>query len=207
MNKVILIGNLSKDFNLKYLNTGTAVGDVSLAVNMPYKNKEGKTENEVCYIDLNMFGRTAEVCNQYLKKGSKICVEGRLIYQSWQDTQGNKKSKHVVSVEKVEFLDSKNGNTENQYQSNNNAQVEAPQVEANINLDQMENNALDSMIQKNFSIYQENEKIVIHFQGTNDEYESIKPIWADVFSHIKTKYQGKEFEIKKDIIEPDEIPF
>lgn len=207
MNKVILIGNLSKDFNLRYLTTGTAVGDVSLAVNMSYKNKEGKTENEVCYIDLNMFGRTAEVCNQYLKKGSKICVEGRLIYQSWQDTQGNKKSKHVVSVEKVEFLDSKNGNTENQYQSNNNAQVEAPQVEANINLNQVENNALDSMIQKNFSIYQENGKIVIHFQGTSDEYESIKPIWADVFSHIKTKYQGKEFEIKKDIIEPDEIPF
>lgn len=197
MNKVILIGNLSRDFNLKYLNTGTAVGDVSLAVNMPYKNKDGETENEVCYIDLNMFGRTAEVCNQYLKKGSKICVEGRLIYQSWQDTQGNKKSKHVVSVEKVEFLDSKNSNTENQYQSNNNAQNNNSQAE----------NALDSMIQKNFSIYPENEKIVIHFKGTSDEYEGIKPIWADVFSHIKTKYQGKEFEIKKDIIETEEIPF
>ncbi len=197
MNKVILIGNLSRDFNLKYLNTGTAVGDVSLAVNMPYKNKEGETENEVCYIDLNMFGRTAEVCNQYLKKGSKICVEGRLIYQSWQDTQGNKKSKHVVLVEKVEFLDSKNSNTENQYQSNNNAQNNNSQAE----------NALDSMIQKNFSIYQENGKIVVHFKGTSDEYNSIKPIWADVFSHIKTKYEGKEFEIKKDIIEPDEIPF
>lgn len=197
MNKVILIGNLSRDFNLKYLNTGTAVGDVSLAVNMAYKTQDGKTENEVCYIDLNMFGRTAEVCNQYLKKGSKICVEGRLIYQSWQDTQGNKKSKHVVSVEKVEFLDSKNSNTENQYQSNNNAQNNNSQAE----------NSLDSMIQKNFSIYQENGKIVIHFKGTSDEYNSIKPIWADVFSHIKTKYEGKEFEIKKDIIEPDEIPF
>lgn len=197
MNKVILIGNLSRDFNLKYLNTGTAVGDVSLAVNMAYKTQDGKTENEVCYIDLNMFGRTAEVCNQYLKKGSKICVEGRLIYQSWQDTQGNKKSKHVVSVEKVEFLDSKNSNTENQYQSNNNAQNNNSQAE----------NALDSMIQKNFSIYQENGKIVVHFKGTSDEYNSIKPIWADVFSHIKTRYEGKEFEIKKDIIEPDEIPF
>lgn len=197
MNKVILIGNLSRDFNLKYLNTGTAVGDVSLAVNMAYKTQDGKTENEVCYIDLNMFGRTAEVCNQYLKKGSKICVEGRLIYQSWQDTQGNKKSKHVVSVEKVEFLDSKNSNTENQYQSNNNAQNNNSQAE----------NALDSMIQKNFSIYQEDGKIVIHFKGTSDEYNSIKPIWADVFSHIKTKYEGKEFEIKKHIIEPDEIPF
>lgn len=197
MNKVILIGNLSRDFNLKYLNTGTAVGDVSLAVNMAYKTQDGKTENEVCYIDLNMFGRTAEVCNQYLKKGSKICVEGRLIYQSWQDTQGNKKSKHVVSVEKVEFLDSKNSNTENQYQSNNNAQNNNSQAE----------NALDSMIQKNFSIYQENGKIVVHFKGTSDEYNSIKPIWADVFSHIKTKYEGKEFEVKKDIIEPDEIPF
>ena len=197
MNKIILIGNLSRDFNLKYLNTGTAVGDVSLAVNMAYKTQDGKTENEVCYIDLNMFGRTAEVCNQYLKKGSKICVEGRLIYQSWQDTQGNKKSKHVLSVEKVEFLDSKNSNTENQYQSNNNAQNNNSQAE----------NALDSMIQKNFSIYQENGKIVIHFKGTSDEYESIKPIWVDVFSHIKTKYQGKEFEIKKDIIETEEIPF
>ena len=66
MNKIILIGNLSRDFNLKYLNTGTAVGDVSLAVNMAYKTQDGKTENEVCYIDLNMFGRTAEVCNKYL---------------------------------------------------------------------------------------------------------------------------------------------
>ena len=175
MNKIILIGNLSRDFNLKYLNTGTAVGDVSLAVNMAYKTQDGKTENEVCYIDLNMFGRTAEVCNQYLKKGSKICVEGRLIYQSWQDTQGNKKSKHVVSVEKVEFLDSKNSNTENQYQSNNNAQNNNSQAE----------NALDSMIQKNFSIYQENGKIVIHFKGTSDEYESIKPIWVDCIEVIR----------------------
>ena len=135
MNKVILIGNLSRDFELRYLNTGVAVGNVNIATNRTYTREDGTKEQEVCFIDLSMYGRTAEVCKQYLKKGSKICVEGRLVYQQWNDTQGNKKSKHVIVVEKVEFLDPKNAiaNDDNMQNAKNN-QVIKPQVEASVSL-------------------------------------------------------------------------
>lgn len=124
MNKVILIGNLSNDFELRYLNTGTAVGNASLAVNRSFTRQDGTKDNEAMFIDLSLFGRTAEVCNQYLKKGSKICVEGYLSLQQWQDKSGNKKSKHVVIVEKVEFL-----HTKSETQAQKPAQVAQPQMQ------------------------------------------------------------------------------
>ena len=105
MNKVILIGNLTKNIDLKYLTTGVAVGESSMAINQVYKKQDGTKVQDTCFIDIVMYGRSAEISNQYLKKGSKLCIEGKLNFQQWSDQNGNKRSKHIVSVEKVEFLD------------------------------------------------------------------------------------------------------
>ena len=132
MNKVILIGNLTKEVEIKQLTSGIIVGNMSLAVNRYFVRADGTKDNEVCYIDLVVYGKSAELCKQWLFKGSKICVEGRLMYQQWQTQSGEKRSKHVVSVEKVEFLNSKNDNTT----SGNNTQAMSPQIEAQIDLGQ-----------------------------------------------------------------------
>lgn len=208
MNKVFLIGNLSKEFELKYLNTGLAVGSVSIATNRTYTKDNGEKENEVMFIDLSMFGRTAEICNQYLKKGSKICVEGRLVLQQWNDTQGNKKSKHIIAVEKVEFLDSKNDNITGDNVDKANKQVVKAQVEASINLNNVEN-ALDSIIKKNFHVNVENDKAIIHFKGTQVEYDNAKAQWETLFNRIKASTNAKSFDVTKEITDDnlDEIPF
>ncbi|MDY5822619.1 MAG: single-stranded DNA-binding protein [Helicobacter sp.] len=133
MNKVILIGNLTKEVEIKQLTSGNIVGNMSLAVNRYFVRADGTKDNEVCYIDLVVYGKSAELCKQWLFKGSKICVEGRLMYQQWQTQSGEKRSKHVVSVEKVEFLNSKNDNTTS---GNKNTQAMSPQIEAQIDLGQ-----------------------------------------------------------------------
>ena len=133
MNKVILIGNLTKEVEIKQLTSGNIVGNMSLAVNRYFVRTDGTKDNEVCYIDLVVYGKSAELCKQWLFKGGKICVEGRLMYQQWQTQSGEKRSKHVVSVEKVEFLNSKNDNTTS---GNKNTQAMSPQIEAQIDLGQ-----------------------------------------------------------------------
>ncbi|RDU61408.1 single-stranded DNA-binding protein [Helicobacter sp. MIT 14-3879] len=106
-NKVIILGNLTRDVELRYLNTGTAIATIGLASNRKYKKQDGTPNEEVCFIDVTLFGRSAEVANQYLKRGSKILIEGRLHYEAWQDSQGNKRSKHTVIAENMQMLDSK----------------------------------------------------------------------------------------------------
>ena len=137
MNKVILIGNLTKEVEIKQLISGNTVGNMSLAVNRHFVRADGTKDNEVCYIDLIVYGKSAELCKQWLSKGSKICVEGRLMYESWQTQSGEKRSKHVVSVEKIEFLNSKNDNTTS---ANKNTQAMSPQIEAQIDLSQLDEN-------------------------------------------------------------------
>lgn len=119
MNKVILIGNLTKEVEIKQFTSGNIVGNMSLGVNRHFVKADGTKDSEVCYIDLVVYGKTAEICNQYLKKGSKVCVEGRLVFQQWIDQHSNKKSKHVIAVEKVEFLNSKNDSDISNYPQQN----------------------------------------------------------------------------------------
>ena len=108
-NKVILVGNLTRDVELKYTTSGMAIAKSSLATSYKYKDKTtGEQKEEVCFIDFNLFGRSAEVANQYLKKGSKVLIEGRLVLNSWVDSTGNKRNKHEIVVETLKFLDSKN---------------------------------------------------------------------------------------------------
>ena len=110
MNKVILIGNLTRDIELRYTQGGYCVGNAGIAVTRKFKNAQGQTAEETCFIDLKFFGRTAEVANQYLRKGSKLAVEGRLKLEQWQDQSGQNRSKHVVEVESLEMLSSPQNN-------------------------------------------------------------------------------------------------
>lgn len=103
-NKVILAGNLTRDIELRYLSSGTAVGSTAIATNRKYKSQSGEQKEEICFIDIVFFGRTAEIANQYLRKGSKVLVEGRLKFEQWTDGTGQKRSKHLISVETLQML-------------------------------------------------------------------------------------------------------
>ena len=110
-NKVILVGNLTRDVELKYTPGGTAIGQFGIATNRTYKDTNtGEIKQEVMFVDVKVFGRSAEVAKQYLRKGSKALIEGRLVLEQWVDNSGQKRSKHVVIAEKVQFMDSKNQN-------------------------------------------------------------------------------------------------
>ena len=113
-NKVILIGNLTRDVELKYTPSGTAIAKFGLATNRTYKdNMTGENKQEVMFIDITVFGRSAEVANQYLSKGRKVLVEGRLVLDQWVDSSGQKRSKHSVVAERVQFMDSKSSQSSN----------------------------------------------------------------------------------------------
>ena len=103
-NKVVLVGNLTKDIELRYLPSGTAAARLSLANNRRYKKQDGTQADEVCFIDVNLFNRTAEVANQYLKKGSQVLIEGRLVLESWTDNTGVKRTKHSITAESMQML-------------------------------------------------------------------------------------------------------
>ena len=104
-NKVILAGNLTRDPQLSYTASQTAVADFGLAVNRKWKGKDGADSEETCFVDCRAFGRTAEVINQYLKKGSGALVEGRLHFSAWEK-DGQKHSKLRVTVESMQFVGS-----------------------------------------------------------------------------------------------------
>jgi|SRR5436190_16952701 len=106
-NRVILAGNLTRDPELRYTPKGTAIAKLGMAINRTWKNEAGETKEEVTFVDLDAFGRTAEVIAQYLKKGRPILVEGRLKLDQWDDKQTNqKRSKLGIIVESFQFLDS-----------------------------------------------------------------------------------------------------
>jgi len=111
-NKVILAGNLTRDPELRYTPKGTAVVKIGLAINRTWKTETGESKEEVTFVDVDAFGRTAEVISQYLKKGRPILMEGRLRYETWDDKQTNaKRSKLGVVLENFQFLDSGRGDT------------------------------------------------------------------------------------------------
>ena len=108
-NKVILLGNLAKDIELRYTPSGTAIAKTAIATNRRYKTASGEQKEEVCFIDITLFGRSAEVANQYLHKGKQVLIEGRLVLEQWTDSHGNRRSKHSVAVESMQMLGGKDG--------------------------------------------------------------------------------------------------
>lgn len=200
MNKVILIGNLTKNIDLKYLTTGVAVGESSMAINQVYKKQDGTKVQDTCFIDIVMYGRSAEISNQYLKKGSKLCIEGKLNFQQWSDQNGNKRSKHIVSVEKVEFLDTKSD--DNMQQTPQDTNIQQNQTLTNQQNTLIKN--LESVLLKNFTIMRKNDTGLIHFKGTESEYKFAQDNWAALFELIKAKLpHTSKFDIQKDIIQTD----
>ena len=103
-NKVLLMGNLTKDPELRYTPQGAAVANLRLAVNRRYKDKNQELKEEVCFITAVVWNKQAETCNQYLHKGSSVFVEGRLASRSWEDNTGAKRNVIEVKAERVQFL-------------------------------------------------------------------------------------------------------
>jgi single-strand DNA-binding protein len=106
-NKVILMGNLTRDPELRVTPKGTAVCQIGLAVNSTYKDKEGNQKEEVTFIDVDVFGRQAEVIAKYMSKGRPILIEGRLKLDSWESKEGEKRSKLKVVLENFQFVGSR----------------------------------------------------------------------------------------------------
>jgi single-strand DNA-binding protein len=103
-NKVLLMGNLTKDPELRYTPQGTAVVNLRLAVNRRFKNKDQELKEEVCFITAVVWNKQAETCNQYLHKGSGVFIEGRLQSRSWEDNTGQKRNVIEVRAERVQFM-------------------------------------------------------------------------------------------------------
>lgn len=103
-NRVILVGNLTRDPELRYIPSGTAVTDIGLAVNDRRKTQSGEWVDETTFIDITLWGRTAEVASEYLNKGSSVLIEGRLKLDSWETNDGQKRSKLKVIGEKMQML-------------------------------------------------------------------------------------------------------
>lgn len=110
-NRVVLLGNLTRDIELRYTQNGTAIAKTGIATNRRYKTQAGEQKDEVCFIDITLFGRAAEIANQYLSKGRKVLVEGRLIYEQWVDASGQKRSKHSIAVDNLQMIGSRDENS------------------------------------------------------------------------------------------------
>jgi single-strand DNA-binding protein len=107
-NRVILLGNITRDFEVKYLQSGMAVTELGLAVNDRRKNQQGEWVEETTFVDVTLWGRTAEVAGEYLSKGSPVLIEGRLKLDQWE-TDGQKRSKLRVVGERMQMVGSKGG--------------------------------------------------------------------------------------------------
>jgi single-strand DNA-binding protein len=103
-NKVFLIGNLTRDPELKYTPNGTAVAEFGMATNRSYTSASGEKKEEVCFVDVSVFGRRAEVINEYMAKGRPLFLEGRLKFDQWETADGQRRSKLRVVGENFEFL-------------------------------------------------------------------------------------------------------
>jgi single-strand DNA-binding protein len=130
-NKVILVGNLTRDPELRYTPKGTAIAKIGLAVNRKWKSETGEMKEEVTFVDVDTFGRTAENVGQYMRKGRPILIEGRLRLEQWDDKQsGQKRSRLSVVAETVQFLGSPSGGGEGASATSRPAASSAPTADA-----------------------------------------------------------------------------
>jgi single-strand DNA-binding protein len=104
LNKVFLMGNLTRDPEVRYTPKGTAVGEFGVAINDSYKAQDGTIKESVTYVDIEVWSRQAETCKQYLSKGRSVFIEGSLKFDQWESPEGQKKSKLRVRAERVQFL-------------------------------------------------------------------------------------------------------
>ena len=113
-NRTIMVGNLTRDPDHKQLGSGQSVCRLSIASNRQFRNRQsGEMVQEVCYMDVDVWGPQADSCNKYLEKGRQVLVEGRIKFDTWQDQEGNKKNKHSIVADRVVFLSSQNEASDN----------------------------------------------------------------------------------------------
>lgn len=125
-NKVLLIGNLTRDPQLTYTPSQTPVVDFGLATNRKWTGQDGNPREEVCFVDCRSFGRQAETINKYLSKGRPVFIEGYLTYDSWTAQDGSKKSRLRVTVQNFQFLGDQGGGGARNYSGGPNAATAAP---------------------------------------------------------------------------------
>lgn len=104
LNYVILVGNLTRDPQVRNTPGGAVVADIGMAINEKFKNKAGEMQETVTYVDVVAWGRQAEVCQQYLHKGSPVLIEGRLQLDQWESKEGEKRSKLRIRADRIQFL-------------------------------------------------------------------------------------------------------
>ena len=138
-NKVIMIGNLTRDIELKYIPSGAAIAKSAIATSHKYKTQAGEQKEEVCFLDFDVFGKQAEILNQYVRKGSKVMIEGRLILNRWTAQDGTNRSNHTLRVESFKFLDSK-ADSQNMQNKNNAYNQGGQQPQNNYNQQSQQNN-------------------------------------------------------------------
>jgi len=127
-NKIILAGHLTRDIEVRYTQSGTAIANTAIATSRKFKSQTGEQKEETLFVDISFFGRTAEIANQYLRKGSKVLVDGRLKLDQWTAQDGTKRSKHSISVDSMTMLDNKGTNpSEAQMGNSGYGQNQAPQ--------------------------------------------------------------------------------
>jgi single-strand DNA-binding protein len=130
-NKVVLVGNLTRDIELRYASSGSAIANTAIATSRKF-TQNGERKEEVCFMDITFFGRSAEIANQYLRRGSKILVEGRIKFDQWVAQDGSKRSKHSIIVETMQMLDTKaDGAQGGDYDDSSSGGYEAPAQQNN----------------------------------------------------------------------------
>lgn len=135
-NRVIMVGNLTRDPELKQLPSGMSVCRLSIASNRQFKNRQtGAMVQDVCYIDVDVWGGQAESCNKYLQKGRPVLIEGRIKFDSWQDAEGKTRSRHSLVADNVQFLGfgQEQGTENNVSEPMDRAQKSAPKVQSSVN--------------------------------------------------------------------------
>jgi len=165
-NKVIMIGNLTRDIELKYIPSGAAIAKGAIATSHKYKTQTGEQKEEVCFLDFNVFGKSAEILNQYVRKGSKVMLEGRLVLEQWTDQNGGNRSKHSLRVETFKFLDSKadsmgagGNNNYNNTQQQPATQYQAPQEQYQAAQQPSYNNMQNNTMQQGAGMVQQPQNI------------------------------------------------
>lgn len=187
-NKIILVGNLTRDIELRYSQGGMGIAKTALATSRKFTSN-GEKKEEVCFVDITFFGRSAEVANQYLRKGSKILVEGRLNFEQWVDQNGQKRSKHSVTAETMQMLDSK-GDNQGGYNAPSNAPAD-------------NQGGYDAPVQREQQSYQAPQKQ----QGYQAPAQERQPSYNNNQAAPQNRQMPSAESIPTIDIDEDEIPF
>ena len=191
-NKIILVGNLTRDIELRYSQSGMGIANTAIATSRKFTSN-GEKKEEVCFVDITFFARSAEIANQYLRKGSKILIEGRLNFDQWVDQNGQKRSKHSVVVETMQMLGSKDDNNQG---SGYNAPAQGQQQ--NYQQQPQSYQQPQTQQQPSYGANQTNQQ---------QSYQQPKPSYNNNQAQAQSKEMPSSNEIPAIDIEEDEIPF